>query len=77
LGFHPLSIITHGVALNITIQTYDGQIDFGIVADKKALPQADDLAQAMDAAFRQAQELMSSPAVHSSSARVQNRFKTP
>ena len=58
LGFHPLSIITHGVALNITIQTYDGNIDFGIVADSQALPHADDLARAIEAAFTQAQSLM-------------------
>ena len=35
LSFHPLSIIVHGLALNITIQTYAGHVDFGIVADKK------------------------------------------
>ena len=58
LGFHPLSIITHGVALNITIQTYDGKVDFGIVADSKALPHADDLARAIEDAFTQAQALM-------------------
>lgn len=59
LGFHPLSIIVHGVALNITIQTYDGHVDFGIVADRQALPRADDLALAIEAAFTEAQALMS------------------
>ena len=58
LSFHPLSIITHGVALNITIQTYDGNVDFGMVADSQALPHADDLARAIEAAFTQAQSLM-------------------
>lgn len=62
LSFHPLSIITHGVALNITIQTYNGNIDFGIVADSQALPHADDLARAIEAAFTQAQSLMSEAA---------------
>ena len=62
LGFHPLSIIVHGVALNITIQTYDGQVDFGIVADKKAMPCADDLAMAIESALLQAQALLVSPA---------------
>ena len=68
LGFHPLSIITHGVALNITIQTYDGNIDFGIVADSKALPHADDLARAIEAAFTQAQSLLGKPASSSTAA---------
>ncbi len=59
LSFHPLSIIMHGLGLNITIQTYAGRVDFGIVADKKALPHADDLARAIEAAFAQAQALLS------------------
>jgi diacylglycerol O-acyltransferase / wax synthase len=62
LSFHPLSIIVHGLALNITIQTYAGHIDFGIVADKKALPHANDLAKAIEAAFKEAQTVFLSPA---------------
>lgn len=60
LTFHPLSIILHGLALNITIQTYAGHVDFGIIADKKALPHAKDLAKAIEDAFAQAQSLMAS-----------------
>ncbi len=58
LTVHPLSIILHGLALNITIQTYAGHVDFGIVADQKALPHAHDLARAIEAAFIEAQGLM-------------------
>ena len=58
LTFHPLSIIMHGLALNITVQTYAGHVDFGIVADKKALPQANDLARAIEAAFTEALALL-------------------
>jgi WS/DGAT/MGAT family acyltransferase len=58
LTFHPLSIILHGLALNITIQTYAGHVDFGIIADKKALPHANDLAKAIEAAFFEAQGLL-------------------
>ena len=60
LSFHPLSIIMHGLGLNITIQTYAGHVDFGIVADKKALPHANDLARAIEAAFAEAQALLAS-----------------
>ena len=80
LSFHPLSIIMHGLALNITIQTYAGHVDFGIIADKKALPYAKDLAKAIEAAFTDAQGLMApapvstaimlSPAVPSPKASV-------
>ncbi|MGH8847515.1 MAG: WS/DGAT domain-containing protein, partial [Polaromonas sp.] len=71
LTFHPLSIVLHGLALNITIQSYAGQVDFGIVADKKALPHAKDLAKAIEAAFGQAQALMAGTA----SAAPQNTAK--
>lgn len=73
LTFHPLSIILHGLALNITIQTYAGHVDFGIVADKKALPYANDLAKAIEAAFREAQSLLA-PASQAAVAKV---TKTP
>ena len=64
LSFHPLSIITHGLGLNITVQTYAGQVYFGIIADKKVLPYADDLAKAIELAFTEAQAFLAlSPAV--------------
>ena len=52
--FHPLSIVLHGLALNITIQTYAGRVDFGIIADKKAVPHLQDLADMIEAAFEEA-----------------------
>jgi diacylglycerol O-acyltransferase len=58
LTFHPLSIVLHGLALNITVQTYAGQVNFGIVAGKKALPHAQDLARAIEQAFAEAQALL-------------------
>jgi WS/DGAT/MGAT family acyltransferase len=62
LTFHPLSIVTHGMGLNITIQTYAGSVDFGIVADKKAAPQLQHLAKGLRDAFAQAQALMAAAA---------------
>ena len=43
--------------LNITIQTYAGRVDFGIIADKKAVPHVQDLADALEAAFEEAKAL--------------------
>ncbi|MBI5276982.1 MAG: wax ester/triacylglycerol synthase family O-acyltransferase [Burkholderiales bacterium] len=54
LTFHPLSIVMHGLALNITIQTYAGRVDFGLIADRKAVPHLQDLADALEAAFTEA-----------------------
>jgi diacylglycerol O-acyltransferase / wax synthase len=37
-GLYPLSIPTHGQALNITVTSYAGQMQFGLTGDRKALP---------------------------------------
>lgn len=37
LANYPVSIVTHGLALNITVQTYAGQLDIGIVSDRDAV----------------------------------------
>jgi diacylglycerol O-acyltransferase / wax synthase len=55
--FHPLSIVLHGLALNLTVQTYTGNVDFGIVGDKQAVPHVQDLAGALEAAFEEARTL--------------------
>jgi hypothetical protein len=55
--FYPVSIITHGLALNITIQTYAGSVDFGLIGDKQAVPAIHDLTDALQAAFEQGKEL--------------------
>ena len=49
--FFPVSIITHGLALNITVQTYCGRIDFGIIACKEAVPDLHDFAMAITGGF--------------------------
>ncbi len=38
-AYYPVSIVTHGLALNITILSYNGSMDYGLVAGKKAMPQ--------------------------------------
>lgn len=60
LTFHPLSIVTHGVALNITIQTYADFIDFGVVADRTAVPAIDELTDALTVAFEEGRLLFDS-----------------
>jgi hypothetical protein len=41
------------MALNITIQTYAGHVDFGIIACPQAAPHTQDLARAIEAAFQE------------------------
>ena len=48
---YPTSIVVHGLALNITVQSYDRSLDFGLMADAAALPEVRDLAEAIRVAF--------------------------
>lgn len=36
--FYPVSTIADGVGLNLTVQSYDGKLDFGFVADRELVP---------------------------------------
>ena len=47
----PTSIVVHGMALNITLQSYDQQMDFGLMADAAAMPDVRTLADALRVAF--------------------------
>jgi WS/DGAT/MGAT family acyltransferase len=38
---YPVSVITDGMGLNITVMSYDGHLDFGIVADYDLMPDVD------------------------------------
>jgi hypothetical protein len=35
---YPISVITDGMGLNITVMSYCGQLDFGVVADREQMP---------------------------------------
>lgn len=44
---YPTSIVVHGLALNITVQSYDQSLDFGLMADAAAVPDVQALADAL------------------------------
>ena len=48
---YPTSIVVHGLALNITVQSYDRSLDFGLMADAQALPDVRELADSIAIAF--------------------------
>jgi WS/DGAT/MGAT family acyltransferase len=48
---YPTSIVVHGMALNITVQSYDKSLDFGLMADAQAMPDVRELADAITIAF--------------------------
>ena len=38
VAHYPVSVITDGMGLNITVMSYCGHLDFGIVADREQMP---------------------------------------
>ena len=47
-GIYPASIVTEGVALNITLVSYDKNVDFGITACRRTMPQVQRLIEYME-----------------------------
>jgi diacylglycerol O-acyltransferase / wax synthase len=48
LAYYPLSIVVHGMALNITVHSYDQHLDFGLIACADVLPDLKPLATALE-----------------------------
>jgi diacylglycerol O-acyltransferase / wax synthase len=59
---YPTSIVVHGVALNITVQTYNESLEFGLIACGEAMPEVTELARHVQAAFDEFQALPASVA---------------
>jgi diacylglycerol O-acyltransferase len=51
LAMYPVSIPVHGIALNVTVQSYQDTLNVGIVADRKAVPDMARLGDLMIEAF--------------------------
>ena len=75
--FHPMSIVVHGIALNITVQTYAGSVDFGVIADAQAVPQVQDLTQALVAAFEEGRTLLGAAPTETPVARATKKQSAP
>jgi WS/DGAT/MGAT family acyltransferase len=52
-GYFPVSIVTHGLALNITIHSYAGSLDYGLIAAKQEVPKLSVLVKSIEAAHRE------------------------
>lgn len=50
-AFYPVSMIGGGIGLNATFVSYDGRLDFGLVANRAAIPDIAQLARACRTAF--------------------------
>jgi diacylglycerol O-acyltransferase / wax synthase len=49
---YPVSVITDGMGLNITVMSYLGHLDFGIIADRRQMPDVADLMGWLDDELR-------------------------
>jgi len=47
VGYWPLSIVEHGVGLNITVMSYAGTMGFGFTTARCAVPEAGELSAAL------------------------------
>jgi diacylglycerol O-acyltransferase len=41
--YYPVSIPAHSMALNVTVQSYNGRLDYGLIACRRTLPDVNDL----------------------------------
>ena len=57
LTYYPVSIVTHSLGLNVTVQSYNGSLDWGLIACRKAMPDLPELAKYMMAAHRELMKL--------------------
>ncbi len=53
VSYYPVSIPAHGMALNVTVQSYNGRLDYGLIGCRRAMPDIADLADALLAEHRQ------------------------
>ncbi len=58
---YPVSIPAHGTALNITVQSYNGAMDFGLTACRKACPDVGHIADLIADALPELLEAVSRP----------------
>jgi len=61
-ALYPVSIPAHGVALNLTVQSYVDNLDFGLTADRRAVPDIDILADYLEVSFKELAEAFATPA---------------
>ena len=51
VDYYPVSIVVHGVALNITVQSHVDQLCFGLIACRRAVPDVSELATQLQRAL--------------------------
>lgn len=52
VSYYPVSIPSHSMALNVTVQSYNGRLDYGLIACRRAVPDVNDLGDLLLAEHR-------------------------
>jgi len=58
-AYYPVSIVTHGLALNVTIVSYNGSLDYGLVSARASMPNLRQFARHLQAAHRELMTIVS------------------
>jgi diacylglycerol O-acyltransferase len=74
LTLYPVSIPTHGMALNLTVQSYCGSLDFGLTACRKTVPELRKLADYLDESLAELHDAVIGSAASKAAA---SRPRTP
>lgn len=61
-ALYPVSVVYDGIALNVTVCTYDDQVCFGFVAGGKAFPDVDELVPLVEEALAELETALGVPA---------------
>jgi len=71
VSYFPVSIPGHGIALNMTVESYNGSLDFGLTACRRAVPDVREIADHLRGALDELKGLvLAAPAEHVADAVV-------
>jgi hypothetical protein len=73
VAYFPVSIVIHGLALNITILSYNGTMGYGLIACKNTVTRLREFARHLRAAHRELLALVKADQAKPASARVASR----
>ena len=76
-GSYPLSIVMDGMAMNITLVTYGQNVDFGIIACRRSVPQVQRLIDYMEEALAELEEAAGLPISPKETKAAPRRKTTP
>jgi hypothetical protein len=62
VALYPLSTLPPGLSLNVTVFTYNGAMNFGLVADRYAIPELAHLADLLTESFENLEAAAGKPA---------------